>query len=71
MGKTAFLFPGQGAQYVGMAREFYEEYEESRRVFALASQAAGFSIEDICFKENEKINETQYTQPAVFPSRMQ
>ncbi|EET62671.1 [acyl-carrier-protein] S-malonyltransferase [Marvinbryantia formatexigens DSM 14469] len=65
MSKTAFLFPGQGAQYVGMAREFYEEYEESRRMFALASQAAGFSIEDICFTENEKINETQYTQPSL------
>ena len=66
MGKTAFLFPGQGAQYVGMAREFYETYEESREVFAKATQAAGFSLEDICFTENEKINETRYTQPALF-----
>lgn len=65
MGRISFLFPGQGAQYVGMAREFYDTYEVSRRVFEEASRAAGFSLEELCFAENQKINETRYTQPAL------
>lgn len=65
MGKTAFIFPGQGAQQAGMAKEFYDTYEVSRTAFHDASRAAGFSIEEICFTENEKINQTRYTQPAL------
>lgn len=65
MERTAFIFPGQGAQYVGMAREFYDTYEVSRRVFSEASQAAGFSMEELCFTENERIHETRFTQPAL------
>ncbi len=66
MSRIAFIFPGQGAQYAGMAREFYDTYEESRRVFEEASEAAGFSIEEICFQEDPRLDETKYTQPVLF-----
>lgn len=65
MGKTAFMFPGQGAQYVGMAKDFYDNFEDSRAVFETASKVLGFSMEELCFEENEKIHMTEYTQAAM------
>ena len=56
------MFPGQGSQYIGMAKDFYDEYPEVREVFAKASEAAGFSVEKLCFEENDKLNITEYTQ---------
>lgn len=50
---------------MGMAKEFYECFPQCREVFEEASEAAGFSMEEICFEENEKIHETKYTQPAL------
>lgn len=63
--KTAFVFPGQGAQVVGMAKDFYDQEEASREVFEKASQLADFDIKHIVFEENEEINITKYTQAAL------
>lgn len=62
MGKRAFMFPGQGAQYIGMGKEFYEQIPACREVFELAGEASGLDIAALCFEENEKINITEYTQ---------
>ena len=62
MGKRAFMFPGQGAQYIGMAKEFYEQMPECKAVFEEASKASGLDIAALCFEENDKINITEYTQ---------
>lgn len=65
MGKIAFMFPGQGAQYVGMGKDFYEQIPVSREMFELASKASGLDVPALCFEENEQINITEYTQIAM------
>ena len=65
MSKIAFIFPGQGAQYVGMGKDFYENIPVCRQVMDLASEASGLDMKQICFEENEKINITEYTQIAM------
>ena len=65
MSKTAFIFPGQGAQYVGMGKDFYEQVPAAREVIDKASQVTGLDIPALCFEENDKINITKYTQIAM------
>ena len=65
MRKLAFIYPGQGAQKAGMGADFYENSPAAGRLFDEACEALDFDLKEICFKENEKINETQYTQPAM------
>lgn len=65
MSKIAFMFPGQGAQYIGMGKDFYDAVPESRRMFELASEASGLDVAALCFEENENINITEYTQIAM------
>ena len=70
MGKVAFMFPGQGAQYVGMGKDFYETYDTAKRVYELASKVSGLDIEGICFTENDKINITEFTQIAMLTTEV-
>ncbi len=63
--KTAFLFSGQGAQYVGMGKELYDNFDCAREVFDEADRALGFSIKDICFNDEAELNRTENTQPAI------
>jgi len=63
--KIAFLFAGQGAQYLGMAHSLYESYSIVRKTFEEAELALGFDLTNIIFHDEEKLNETQYTQPAI------
>ncbi|MHB1126014.1 MAG: ACP S-malonyltransferase [Bacillota bacterium] len=66
MGKLAFVFPGQGSQYVGMGQQLAESCPEARQVFDDADRALGFSISRICFEgPEETLKQTMYTQPAI------
>lgn len=70
MHKTAFLFPGQGAQYVGMGKDFYDNYVVCKKTYGLASKVSGLQVEQICFTENEQINITEYTQIAMLATEI-
>lgn len=70
MGKIAFIFPGQGSQYVGMAKDFYENLPASREVFEIAEKASGLDMKALCFEENENINITEYTQIAMMAAEI-
>ncbi len=65
--RTVVQFPGQGAQKVGMGRNFYEEEPLARQTFERADEALGYEISHICFEgPEEKLRETRHSQPAIF-----
>lgn len=64
---NAVLFPGQGAQFVGMGKDLYEQYPNAKALFESANQILGFSITEIMFSgTDEELKQTKVTQPAVF-----
>lgn len=65
MSKIAFIFPGQGAQTCGMGQDFYEQTETGKRIFDKATELMGFSMPQLCFEENDRLDITEYTQAAM------
>lgn len=66
MGKLAFLFPGQGAQVVGMGKDFFDAYDLAKKRFAEADDALGYSISKLCFEgPADRLQLTEHTQPAI------
>lgn len=65
MSRIAFIFPGQGAQSCGMGKDFYEQCPAARQVFDKASELLGFSMTELCFTENDRLDITEYTQAAM------
>lgn len=64
--KTAFVFPGQGSQYVGMGKDFYDNYDIAKNIFDKADEELGLSISDLCFNgPMEELSLTEITQPAI------
>src|SRR5512136_2672019 len=67
MNTQAFVFPGQGSQYVGMGKDFYQQHPQARRRFEEADALLGFSLSAICFEgPEEELRQTRNTQPAIF-----
>ena len=69
--KRAFLFPGQGAQTVGMGKDIYEKYEEAKKIYEKASEISGIDVKKICFEgPEEELNKTENTQIAILTTSL-
>ena len=68
--QIAVVFPGQGTQRPGMGKDFFDGIPESRRVFEEASDALGWNVADLCFGEDDRLNLTEYAQPAILTTEI-
>lgn len=67
----AFVFPGQGAQYSGMGKDFYNQYEKAKQIYDYASEICNIDVKKICFDSSDsRIHETKYTQIAIFTTSL-
>ena len=65
--KYAQVFPGQGSQFVGMGKDLFDQYKETKKIFLQANKILGFPITEIMFEgNNEELKETNIAQPAIF-----
>ena len=70
MARIAMVFPGQGSQRTGMARDFFDSFAVSRAVFAEASEALGLDVAALCFAEDPRLDLTEFTQPAILTAEI-
>ncbi len=63
--KIALMFGGQGAQYAGMGKELFDNFDVCKDIFNKADEILGFKISELCFGENDDLNKTEFTQPAI------
>ena len=69
--KRAFLFPGQGAQVVGMGKDIYEKYDEAKKIYDEASRISGIDVKKLCFEgPEEELNRTENTQIAILTTSL-
>ena len=68
--KAAFIFPGQGAQKIGMGKDFYETFEVSKAVYNQASSWLGMDVCELCFEENDRLDITRYTQVGLLTTEL-
>lgn len=67
MSKTAFIFPGQGAQYVGMGKDFYDTFDVAKTLYQKANDVLGFDLMSVSFNgPEESLKQTRVTQPAIY-----
>ena len=69
--KYAQVFPGQGSQFVGMGKDLFDQYKETKKIFLQANKILGFPITEIMFEgNNEQLKETNIAQPAIFITQL-